>query len=191
MISIITTIILSGIVYLCIYLVTHFSGTKVEVTKFSQILPRHTETMNAVLNDNKCENGHFFPHKFNMLPEAATKHKVANQNEDFTHIYIYIYLLGYIQKLIQIPASFLCAICSASIFSFTVYKLSWPSQMLVEAISCSYSVLYFQYKKWADKLWHRHRTKLAEVLLTGHSQMLYRPTPPKTTPFHRVNKNLL
>lgn len=136
-----------------------------------------------------------------LLPEAATKHKVANQNEDFTHIYlyiylyiyrdIYIYLLGYIEKLIQIPASFLCAICSASIFSFTVYKLLWPSQILVEAISCSYSVLYFQYKKWADKLWHRHRTKLAEVLLTGHSQMLYRPTPPKTTPFHRVNKNLL
>lgn len=62
MISIITTIILSGIVYLCIYLVTHFSGTKVEVTKFSQILPRYTGTMNAVLNDNKCENGHlFFP----------------------------------------------------------------------------------------------------------------------------------
>lgn len=34
----------------------------------------------------------FFPHKFNMLPEAATKHKVANQNEDFTHTYIYIYI---------------------------------------------------------------------------------------------------
>lgn len=106
----------------------------------------------------------FFSHKFNMLPEAATKHKVANQNEDFTHthidihIYIYLYLLGYIQKLIQIPASFLCAICSASIFSFTVYKLLWPSQILVEAISCSYSVSYFQYKKWAEKLWHRHRT---------------------------------
>lgn len=132
----------------------------------------------------------FFP--INSTCYLKQQQNIKSQTRMKTsHIYIYIYLLGYIQKLIQIPASFLCAICSASIFSFTVYKLSWPSQMLVEAISCSYSVLYFQYKKWADKLWHRHRTKLAEVLLTGHSQMLYRPTPPKTTPFHRVNKNLL
>lgn len=34
---------LTGTVYLFIYLATHFSGTKVDVTKFSQILPLYTE----------------------------------------------------------------------------------------------------------------------------------------------------
>lgn len=31
-----------------VYLATHFSGIKVDVTKFSQILPLYTETINAV-----------------------------------------------------------------------------------------------------------------------------------------------
>lgn len=49
----IATTILAGIVYLYIYLVTRSSGTKVEVTKFSQILPGYNEMMNAVFKKKK------------------------------------------------------------------------------------------------------------------------------------------
>lgn len=74
-ISTIATTILTGTVYLYIYLVTHFSGTKVDVTKFSQILPLYTETINAVFK------------KIQLLSNflQLIQHAILSSNKTWTH----------------------------------------------------------------------------------------------------------
>lgn len=69
-----------GTIYLYIYLVTHFSGTKVDMTKFSQILPFYTETINAVFKKEKKEKRNATIIKFLPIPPVTPTNLEEQQN---------------------------------------------------------------------------------------------------------------